>query len=163
MQTEIYVDCDACPVKEEAVKVADRHGLTIHMVSNAWMRLPDSPRVQRVIVSDSFDAADDWIAERANSSAIVITGDIPLADRCLKAGAQVMGHNGKAFSNQGIGMAMAMRDLNAVLRDSGEIKGGGPSFSKKDRSRFLEALEQAVQKNKRQQRLAPPPPRNPAS
>ena len=154
---EIFVDCDACPVKEEAVKVAARHQLTIHMVANSWMRLPDSHLVQRVIVSDGFDAADDWIAERATPWSIVVTGDIPLAQRCLNGGAQVMGHNGKPFNDQGIGMAMAMRDLNATLRDSGEIRGGGPAFSKKDRARFLEALEQAVQKLRRQQRSSPPP------
>ena len=141
---EIYVDADACPVKEEAVRVADRHKLTIHFVSNSYMRLPVGYDVKRVVVTDGFDAADDWIAERVGTSDIVVTSDIPLADRCLKAGAAVIGPTGKPFTADGIGMAMAMRELSRDLRDMGEISGGGPMFSKKDRSRFLEALENAV-------------------
>ena len=146
--TEIFIDADACPVKEEAVKVADRHGLAIHFVSNAFMRLPVGVSVNRVVVSDGFDAADDWIAERAGPADVVVTGDIPLADRCLKKGAAVIGHSGKPFTEDAIGMALAMRELSRDLRDMGEISGGGPSFSKKDRSRFLEALELAVRRAK---------------
>ncbi len=142
----IYVDADACPVKDEAVRVADRHQATIHFVSNAPMRLPVGFDVRRVIVSDGFDAADDWIAERAGKGDVVITSDIPLAERCLKAGAQVIGATGKPFTADNIGMGMAMRELSRDLRDMGEISGAGPSFSKKDRSRFLEALELAVRK-----------------
>jgi uncharacterized protein YaiI (UPF0178 family) len=145
-KSQIYVDADACPVKDEAVKVADRHGLTIHFVSNAPMRLPMGLDVRRVIVSDGFDAADDWIAEQVGASDIAITSDIPLAERCLKAGAQVIGATGKPFTTDNIGMGMAMRELSRDLRDMGEISGAGPSFSKKDRSRFLEALENAVRK-----------------
>jgi uncharacterized protein YaiI (UPF0178 family) len=147
--TEIYVDADACPVKEESARVAMRHGLAIHFVSNGWMRLPEGPGVSRVVVSGSFDAADDWIAERAKRGDIVVTGDIPLADRCLKNGAEVIGHSGKPFTVDGIGMALAMRALSRDLRDMGEMSGAGPSFQKQDRSRFLEALELAVQRAKK--------------
>ncbi len=147
--TEIYVDADACPVKAEIAKVADRHGLVVHMVSNAWMRLPESPLVQRVVVSDGFDAADDWIAERAGGGDIAITADIPLAARCLAAGAAVMGPTGKPFSEDAIGMALAVRDLKSHLRDTGEIRDFNAGFTKQDRSRFLQALEQAVQAAKR--------------
>lgn len=144
--SEIFVDADACPVKEEAVKVADRHGLVIHFVSNAWMRLPAGVNVNRVVVSDGFDAADDWIAGRAGAGDIVVTGDIPLADRCLKNGAQVIGLSGKPFTEDAIGMALAMREISRDLREMGEISGAGPAFSKKDRSRFLEALELAARR-----------------
>lgn len=144
--TNIYVDADACPVKEEIVRVADRHGLRVHFVSNARKRLPVGLDVRRVIVSDGFDAADDWIAETASEGDVVITNDIPLAERCLKSGAQVIGASGKPFTADNIGMGMAMRELSRDLRDMGEISGAGPAFSKKDRSRFLEALELAVRR-----------------
>ncbi len=147
--TEIYVDADACPVKDEVLRVAARHGLTVHMVSNQWMRLPDSPLINRVIVSDGFDAADDWIADHTGAGDIAITADIPLAARCLEAGALVMGPGGKPFTPDNIGVALSMRDLNAHLRDTGEIRGGGPSFTRQDRSNFLQALEAAVQAAKR--------------
>ncbi len=146
---EIYVDGDACPVKEEILKVAYRHDLVVHLVSNQWLRLPVGPKVNKVVVSDGFDAADDWIAERAGGSDIVITGDIPLAERCLKAGALVLGANGKPFTTDNIGMAMAMRSLKADLRDMGEISGHNAAFSKSNRSNFLNALENHVQKLKR--------------
>jgi uncharacterized protein len=142
----IYVDADACPVKEEAVRVADRHRLAVFFVSNARMRLPQGIDVRRIIVSDGFDAADDWIAEQAGVRDIVVTNDIPLAERCLNAGAQVMGASGKTFTGDNIGMSMAMRELSRDLRDMGEISGAGPGFTKKDRSRFLEALELAVRR-----------------
>lgn len=145
----VYVDADACPVKEEAMRVAGRHGLMLHMVSNQWMRLPESPLINRVVVSDGFDAADDWIAEAIQPGDIAITSDIPLASRCLKAGGMVLKPNGEAFTEEGIGMALAMRDLMSHLRDTGEISGGGPAFSKQDRSRFLNALEAAIQAAKR--------------
>jgi len=143
---EIYVDADACPVKEEVVRVADRYGLTVHMVSNTFMRLPPGKSVNQVIVSDGFDAADDWIAENINAKDIAVTADVPLAARCVKAGAFVIGPTGKDFSDASIGMDLAMRNFNAHLREAGEIKGGGAAFSKKDRSNFLSALDRTVNK-----------------
>jgi uncharacterized protein YaiI (UPF0178 family) len=151
IRTTFYIDADACPVKEEAVRVAERHGLEIHFVSNAFMRLPEGPLVKRVVVSDGPDAADDWIAERAAKGDIVVTADIPLAARCLKAGARVIGPAGKPFTEAGIGMALAMRDLSRHLRETGESKGYNASFTRADRSRFLQALEEAVQAIKRGQ------------
>ena len=148
--SEIYVDADACPVKAEVMRVAERHRLKVHMVSNAWMRLAESPLVARVVVSEGADAADDWIAEHIGQGDIAVTADIPLADRCLKAGAQAIGPNGKPFSQDNIGSAMAMRDLMAHLRDTGDVSGHNPSFTKQDRSRFLGALENAVQAALRQ-------------
>jgi uncharacterized protein len=143
--TEIFVDADACPVKEEAVRVAARHGLVVHFVANAYMRLPEGPLVRRVIVSDGADAADDWIATRVEAGDIAVTADIPLAARCLKAGARVIGPTGKPFTDAGIGMALAMRDLSRHLRETGESKGYNAGFTRADRSRFLQALEEAVQ------------------
>lgn len=147
---QIYVDADACPVKDEILKVARRHGLHVHMVSNAWMRLDEGPLVHRVIVSESFDAADDWIAETAGPFDIVITSDIPLASRCLEAKAHVLNPKGSAFTPQSIGAALAMRDLNAHLRDIGEITGGARPFAKRDRSNFLSALENLVRRARRE-------------
>lgn len=147
--TEIYVDGDACPVKDEVLRVAARHGITVHYVSNQGMRLPQSPLVNRVVVGDGFDAADDWIAERIAAGDIAITSDIPLAARCLEAGATVLDPGGKPFTTDNIGMALSMRDLNAHLRDTGEVRGGGPAFTRQNRSNFLQALEQAMQAAKR--------------
>jgi uncharacterized protein YaiI (UPF0178 family) len=147
--TAIYVDADACPVKDEALKVAMRHGLRLVFVSNAWMRLPEGPGVERVVVADGPDAADDWIASRIGAGDIAVTADIPLAARCLKAGAQAIGPTGKPFTDAGIGMALAMRDLSRHLRETGESRGFNASFTRADRSRFLEALELAVQRAKR--------------
>ncbi|HRN84676.1 MAG TPA: YaiI/YqxD family protein [Hyphomicrobium sp.] len=147
----IYVDADACPVKDEALRVAARHDLEIAFVSNAWMRLPEGPNVHRVIVAEGADAADDWIAERIGKGDIAVTADIPLASRCLKAGAQAIGPTGKPFTDASIGMALAMRDLKQHLRETGESRGFNASFTPKDRSRFLEALELAVQRAKRGQ------------
>ncbi len=141
----IFVDADACPVKDEALKVAERYQAEIFYVSNSWMRLPESDLVHRVGVPDGPDAADDWIAERATASDIVVTADIPLASRCLTAGARVVGPTGKAFTQAGIGMALAMRDLNQHLRETGESHGFNASFTRDDRSRFLQAMEQAAQ------------------
>jgi uncharacterized protein len=146
---QIYIDGDACPVKAEALRVAERHGLMLHLVSNQWLRGPENPLVRRVVVTEGFDAADNWIVEHAGPGDIVITSDIPLAARCLEQGARVLGPTGKPFTENGIGMALAMRELMSTLRDSGEIRGGGPAFGKQDRSRFLQALEQAVQDAKR--------------
>ena len=146
---QIYVDADACPVKDEVVRVAERHGIDAHIVSNSWMRLPESAVIKRVVVDDKFDAADDWIAERCTAEDIVVTADIPLASRCLKAGATVIGMTGKPFTESSIGMALAMRELMSDLRAMGEAGGGNAPFSKQDRSRFLEAMETAVHAIKR--------------
>ena len=146
---EIYIDGDACPVKNEAIRVAERHGLTIHLVGNTWLRAGDSPLINRVVVGDHFDAADDWIAERCGTGDIVVTGDIPLTDRCLKQGAMTINHNGKPFTPDSIGIALATRDLMTHLRDTEEVTGGGPAFTKQDRSRFLQALENAIQTTRR--------------
>jgi uncharacterized protein len=151
---EIYVDADACPVKDEVLRVATRHGLRVHMVSNSWMRLADNPLINQVVVPEGPDVADDWIAEHIGPADIATTTDIPLASRCIKKGANVIGPTGKPFSEDSIGMAVAMRDLMSHLRDTGEIKGGGLAFSKQDRSRFLSALENAVQAAKRDKKLS---------
>ena len=146
---EFYVDADACPVKDEVMKVALRHQWRVHFVSNSFMRLPEGPLVHRVVVTEGPDVADDWIAERAGPGDIAITADIALAARCLKAGAKAIGPTGKPFDQGSIGMALAMRDLQSHLRETGESRGFNPSFTPKDRSRFLEALEHAVQAVKR--------------
>lgn len=145
----IFVDADACPVKDEAVRVALRHDLDIHFVSNSWMRLPEYDKLHRMVVSDDPDAADDWIAERVTATDVVVTQDIPLASRCLKKGARVIGNTGKPFDNASIGMALAMRELNQHLRETGESRGLNAGFTRADRSRFLETLENAVQAIKR--------------
>ncbi len=146
---QIFVDADACPVKDEALKVAERCQAVIHFVSNSHMRLPDSLLVRRVIVNEGPDAADDWIAERIGPGDIAVTADIPLAARCLNAGAQVVGPTGKPFTEAGIGMALAMRELSAHLRETGESKGYNASFTRADRSNFLQAMDKAVQTIKR--------------
>ena len=142
--TEIFVDADACPVKDEVVRVAERHDVVVHMVANSWMRLDDGPLIRRVIVADGPDKADDWIVEHCGPADVVVTADIPLASRCLEKSAQVIGPTGRPFTADSIGMALAMRSLNQELRETGVIGGGGPSFSKQDRSRFLQALHNAV-------------------
>ena len=140
----ILVDADACPVKDEVYKVAWRREVPVRVVSNARIRVPDHPLIERVLVSDAFDAADDWIAEQADARAVVITGDILLADRCLKAGATVIGHNGKPFTGASIGSAIATRAIMADLRAGGDAIGGQAPFAKADRSRFLQALDEAL-------------------
>ncbi|PLX36438.1 MAG: YaiI/YqxD family protein [Hyphomicrobiales bacterium] len=147
---EIFVDADACPVKDEVMRVAGRHAMRVHMVANSWMRLDNDPLINRVIVPEGPDAADDWIVEHCGAGDVVITTDIPLARRSLEKGATAMRPTGKMFDEGNIGMALAMRDLTADLRDAGVIRGGGPSFSKQDRSRFLSALENAIRAIKRQ-------------
>jgi uncharacterized protein YaiI (UPF0178 family) len=142
--TRILVDADACPVKDEVYRVAFRRGVPVRVVSNSRMRVPDHPLVERVLVSDAFDAADDWIAGEADDRTVVVTGDILLADRCLKAGATVIGHNGKLFTAASIGSAIATRAIMADLRAGGDIVGGPPPFAKADRSRFLQALDEAL-------------------
>jgi uncharacterized protein YaiI (UPF0178 family) len=145
----ILVDADACPVKEEIYKVAFRHDVPVKVVSNSRMRLPEHPLIERVIVDSDFDAADDWIAEAADPKAVVITADILLADRCLKAGAAVVGPNGKPFTSSSIGSAIATRAIMADLRAGGDAIGGPPPFQKQDRSRFLSALDEALVRLKR--------------
>jgi uncharacterized protein YaiI (UPF0178 family) len=145
----IYIDADACPVKAEVMRVAERHGLVVHMVSNRWMRLPTHPLLHVQVVAGGLDKADDWIVAHILAGDIAVTADIPLAARCLSKGARVLGPTGKPFDDDGIGMALAMRDLHAHLRDAGEICSSGPPFSNKDRSRFLQALEEAIQALKR--------------
>ncbi|SLN30482.1 YaiI/YqxD family protein [Oceanibacterium hippocampi] len=145
----IYVDGDACPVKNEIYRIAERHRLPVHVVSNSWLRVPDNPLFQLHSVPIDPDAADDWIAERAGPGALVVTADIPLAARCVSAGATVISPTGKPFAEGNIGMALAMRDLNAHLRETGMLTPGGAGFTRADRSRFLNALENALQKLKR--------------
>ncbi len=138
------VDADACPVKEEIYRVAFRRSVAVVIVSNARIRIPDHPLVERMVVSDAFDAADDWIAEKANSYSVVVTADILLADRCLKAGAMVLGPTGKPFTAASIGGAIATRSIMADLRVGGDVVGGPAPFSKVDRSRFLQSLDEAL-------------------
>ena len=145
----ILVDADACPVKDEIYRVAWRHEVTVKVVSNSRLRVPDHPLIERVVVSDGFDAADDWIAEAADARSIVITADILLADRALKAGATVLGPNGKPFTMASIGPAIATRAIMADLRAGGDQIGGPPPFSKADRSQFLQALDSALVRLKR--------------
>ena len=140
----ILVDADACPVKEEVYKVAFRRGVPVKVVSNSRIRVPDHPLVERVLVSDAFDAADDWIAEAADTRTVVIAGDILLADRCLKKGATVIGPTGKPFTASSIGSAIATRAIMVDLRSGAGITAGPPPFAKADRSRFLQALDQAL-------------------
>ncbi|MBD8892230.1 YaiI/YqxD family protein [Roseibium litorale] len=148
--TVLYVDADACPVKDEALRVAERHNVEIKIVSNSWMRLPESDLIERVIVPEGPDLADDWIAERAKTGDVVVTADVPLASRCVNAGALVISPNGKPFREDAMGMRLAMRNLNTHLRETGEIRESGPSFSKADRSRFLNQLETLMRAAKRQ-------------
>jgi uncharacterized protein YaiI (UPF0178 family) len=141
----ILVDGDACPVKDEVYKVAWRRGVPVKVVSNSYLRVPDHPLIERVVVSAGFDAADDWIAEAADARSTVITGDILLADRCLKKGAVVIGPNGKPFTQASIGGAIATRAIMADLRAGADgMTGGPPPFTKSDRSCFLQALDEAL-------------------
>ena len=151
MPAIILVDADACPVKDEIYKVAWRHEVPVRIVSNAHLRVPQHPLIERVVVGAGFDAADDWIAERTDADAVVVTGDILLADRCLKAGAAaVLAPNGKPFTAASIGGAIATRAIMADLRAGADGIGGGPApFAKADRSRFLSALDDALVRLKR--------------
>src|SRR3954452_9516347 len=144
--TRIYVDADACPVKDEIYRVATRHGLPVSVVAGNFIRVPQDPLIERVAAGAGMDAADDWIAERAGPGDIVITADIPLASRCVKAGAEVIAPNGKPFTEQSIGMTLAVRNLMTDLRSSGEITRGPPPFSPRDRSAFLSALDAAIRR-----------------
>jgi uncharacterized protein len=141
----IYVDADACPVKEEVYRVARRYELRVTLVANSPLRVPADERIELVVVPGGLDVADDWIAERATKGDIVITADIPLAARCLASGARVIGTTGNPFTEDNVGNALATREILSHLRDSGEITSGPPPFAKRDRSRFLQALDSAIQ------------------
>ena len=145
--TTLFIDADACPVKDEVYRVARRYGLKVFVVSNGWMQVPrGEPLIEQVVVDAGPDVADDWIAERASPGDVVITADIPLADRCLKAGAQALKSNGQPFTPDSIGSALAGRMVGEHLRSIGVATAGPPPFSAADRSRFLQALDQAVVK-----------------
>ncbi|QDL97035.1 YaiI/YqxD family protein [Rhodopseudomonas palustris] len=152
--TRIYVDADACPVKDEVYKVAERHHVPVTVVAGGFIRVPQHPLIERVAAGSGMDAADDWIAERVKPGDIVVTADVPLASRCVKAGAEVLAPNGKPFSEQSIGMTLAVRNLMTDLRSTGEITGGPRAFSPRDRSTFLSALDSAIRRIARR-RAAP--------
>ena len=141
----IFVDADACPVKQEVYRVAGRYRLDVTLVANSWMRVPNEQRIALEVVEDGFDAADDWIVEHVHPDDIVVTADIPLASRCLNEGARVIGPTGKPFTENNIGEAVATRHLLSELRDAGEITGGPPPLKKRDRSRFLQQLDEVIQ------------------
>ena len=145
----IFIDADACPVKQEVYRVAKRYGLNVTLVANSWMRTPEEPGIALEVVKDDFDAADDWIVDRSGPDDIVITADILLAGRCLQEGARVIGPTGKPFTDENIGAAIATRELLAELRVTGEVAGGPPPMDKRDRSRFLQQLDQEIQSIRR--------------
>jgi uncharacterized protein len=147
--TTLYIDADACPVKDEVYRVAERYGLAVFVVSNSWMRVPRDARVSPVVVDGGPDAADNWIAERAASGDVVVTTDIPLADRTLKAGAQAVHPTGRPFTADSIGAALASRMVGEHLRSIGEVTRGPKPFTAADRSRFLQALDAAVRRARR--------------
>ncbi len=146
----IFIDADACPMKTEVFRVAGRYGLEVTLVANSWMRTPDERWISLEVVGTGFDAADDWIVDHVESYDIVITADIPLADRCLRAGARVIGTTGRPFTEDNIGSALATRGLLDELRGAGEITGGPPPLAKRDRSRFLQKLDEMIQAIRRE-------------
>ncbi|MET0294394.1 MAG: YaiI/YqxD family protein [Phenylobacterium sp.] len=149
MPTRIFVDADACPVKDEVYKVARRYALQVYVVSASYLMVPKESRIERVVVEAGPDSADDWIAAEAARGDVVVTHDIPLADRCLKAGALVVGPTGRVFTTDSIGQALAGRAIGEHLRSMGEVTRGPSAFSGKDRSRFLSALDEAVHRARR--------------
>jgi uncharacterized protein YaiI (UPF0178 family) len=151
VKPRIYVDADACPVKDEIYRIAARHTLPVSVVAGNFIRVPQDPLIERIAAGSGMDAADDWIAERAGKGDIVITSDIPLASRCVKAGAEVIAPNGKPFTEETIGMTLAVRNLMTDLRSSGEVTGGPRSFAPRDRSAFLSALDQTIRRIQRGQ------------
>jgi hypothetical protein len=155
--TRIYVDADACPVKDEIYRVAARHNLPVSVVAGNFIRVPHDPLIERIAAGAGMDAADDWIAGRAGKGDIVITSDIPLASRCVKSGAEVIAPNGKPFTEASIGMTLAVRNLMTELRSSGEVTGGPKSFAARDRSMFLSALDQTIRRIQRQRTQQPAP------
>ena len=148
----IFVDADGCPVKQEIYRVAKRYGLRVTLVANSRMRTPSEKWLEIIIVDGQFNAADDWIAQHASVNDIVVSGDIPLASRCLEKGAQVLAPTGRIFSEKSIGEALASRELLSQLRDLGTITGGPPPFDKRDRSRFLQRLDETIQAVRRDTR-----------
>jgi uncharacterized protein YaiI (UPF0178 family) len=145
----IFVDADSCPVKNEVYRVASRYGLDVTLVANSWMRVPNGQWIVLKVVGDKFDAADDWIVEQVQPQDLVVTADIPLASRCLKEGAHVLGSTGKPFTHDNIGQALGTRNLLEELRGAGEITGGPAPLKKSDRSRFLQQLDQVIQSVRR--------------
>jgi uncharacterized protein len=141
---KLYIDADACPVKNEVFRVARRHGLKVYLVSNSPMRIPPDDFIEPIIVHDGFDAADDWIATHITETDIAVTADIPLAARCLKKSARVLDPKGRVYSDESIGDALANREFMAFLRDMGTITGGTPPFEQKDRSRFMQRLDELI-------------------
>jgi hypothetical protein len=142
---DIFIDADGCPVKQEVYRVAKRYGLKVTLVSNSWMETPQGDSLELVVVDGQFNAADDWIVEHVSENDIVITGDIPLASRCLEKGARVLAPTGRVFTRDSIGEALASRELLSHLRDLGSITGGPAPFAKRDRSRFLQRLDETIQ------------------
>jgi len=141
----LYIDADGCPVKDECYRVAERHGLNVFVVSNHGTRVPGDPRIRNIAVGEGLDRADDWIAQHIGKGDVAVTSDVPLASRCVKQGARVIAPDGRAFTPASIGNDLATRNLMTALRETGAIRGGGRPFTAKDRSRFLQALEAAVQ------------------
>ena len=142
----LLVDADACPVKDEILRVAERHGLHVTFVANSGLRPSRDPMVRNVVVSGKFDAADDWIVDNARANDIAVTADVPLAARLVEKGVHVIGPTGKAFTPESIGMALAMRNLKQELREAGAIRGFNAAFTPRDRSDFLQALERAIRR-----------------
>jgi len=149
-EIRIFVDADGCAVKEEVYRTARRHGIPVVLVANSRMRVPDEPLIRRVLVSDGLDAADDWIVHHATARSIVVTGDIPLASRCLEKGARVLGPKGRVFTEDSIGDALANRELQSRLRELGIQTGGPAPMGKRDRSRFLHGLDELIQALRRE-------------
>ena len=147
----LYIDADACPVKQEVCKVAKRYGLNVTLVANSWMRIPGQEAVKLVVVGDQFDAADQWIVEHISKDDIVVTSDIPLASLCVKGGARVLAPSGQLFTDSNVGGVLATRELMKDLRAEGLVSGGPPPFQARDRSRFLERLDQLIRQIKRGQ------------
>ena len=150
----VYIDADACPVKAEVFRVSGRYCLNVTLVANSWMRLPNEPWIKLEVVTDGFDAADDWIVGHVQLDDIVVTADILLAGRCLNKGAHVIGTNGKPFTENNIGVAVATRDLLAELRGAGELMGGPPPLTKRDKSRFLQKLDEVIASIRRKYPIA---------
>jgi len=157
MTLQIYVDADACPVKPEIFRVAERHGLHVRVVSNGFINLPRESWIERVQVADGPDVADDWIVEHAQAGDIIVTTDVPLAARGVKLGACVLSPQGKLFDEASIGLALATRNLMTELRSAGEITSGPRPFSPRDRSAFLQALHEAILRQQRKTSQDPPP------
>ena len=159
----IFVDADACPVKPEVYRVASRHHLEVTLAANSWMRIPSERWIVLKIVGKGLDAADDWIVEQVQPHDVVVTADIPLASRCLQKGARAISPSGKPFTEDNIGQSIATRDLLAELREAGTMTGGPPPLKKRDRSRFLQQLDEVIQSIRRQHPADVPDTKNKAS